>query len=125
MTVEFAYGDFHAVVTLENIPLLPLHKIRKLFQLLLTEHFSGNSEAVETVELWLPQAIEKARNEWRQTSKNYADCCHTTDSHGYPPSKKQQARLDRPLISAMKKAKSDFERIQKIRLIFQEIKNKE
>lgn len=118
-------GAFQATMILEAIPVLTLLKIRKLFKLILSAP-QKNAEVIRTITSYLPREIAKAKAVYQKASKEYLDKhCPAFDSRGYCVPKAQQARINRPLISAVKKAKANFERAQKIQFIFQEIQNKE
>jgi hypothetical protein len=117
-------GAFQATMILEAIPVLTLFKIRKLFKLILSDP-QRNAEAIQAITSYLPREATEARDVWHKASKDYQNNYRATYLNGSAIPEARQKKINRPLILAVKKAKANFERTQKIQFIFQEIQNKE
>ena len=126
MTVIHFYSreNFSATIDLKVLPTLPLVKIRKLLKLMLSEP-NRNTEAIMATEAWLTEEVSKAKNDWMEAREKYQENFRTTDLYGFLIPEAQQKKINQPLISSVKKARSNFERTQKIRFSFQKIQNKE
>ena len=120
----YARENFSATIDLEMLPTLPLVKIRKLLKLMLSKP-SRNAEAITITETWLAAEVAKAKDVWTEASKDYQNNYRATYPDGSAIPEARQKIINQPLISAVKKAKANFERTQKMQFIFQEIKNKE
>lgn len=132
--IYFRCGSAEFQIDLEQLPELPLTNIRKLFRFLLapTEH---NDDAVQKVAVWLPEAIAKAKLEWGMVTTEYTNNWRNIDqfvrelSYALSPAERRKAvthqrQINRMLISSLKYAKSDYERLIKIQTIFNETKEK-
>lgn len=57
-------------IYLDKITGLPAPNIRKLFKLMLSEPWN-NRAAIDTVEAFLPEQVEKTKEDWRQASVDF------------------------------------------------------
>lgn len=57
-------------IYLDKITRLPAPNIRKLFKLMLSEPWN-NQTAIDTVEAFLPEQVEKTKEDWRQASVDF------------------------------------------------------
>lgn len=69
-TIHFQYETARFEIYLDKITELPAPNIRKLFKLMLSEPWN-NQAAIDTVEVFLPEQVEKTKEDWRQASVDF------------------------------------------------------
>lgn len=69
-TIHFQCETARFEIYLDKITGLPAPNIRKLFKLMLSEPWN-NQTAIDTVEAFLPEQVEKTKEDWRQTSVDF------------------------------------------------------
>lgn len=102
---------------------LPIVKLRKIFKLLFL-HAYENADSIPAIENVLAKITQDAKLEFAIASKEFQNNFRTTDSKGYFLSKEQQEKINRPLVSLVKKAKAPYDRAAKIQTIFIQLKEK-
>jgi|GEM_PF-3532213 len=121
-SITISAGNFTAEIYLGNFVMYQtLTKIRKLFKLIFSCPVE-NAEAIKQMKDTLNNIIAYTKANWRKASADYANNCHTIDAHGYGIPKKTQAKIDRPLITALKCTKAAYSRAIKIQKIFYKYK---
>lgn len=69
-TIHFQCETARFEIYLDKITGLPAPNIRKLFKLMLSEPWN-NQTAIDTVEAFLPEQVEKTKGDWRQASVDF------------------------------------------------------
>lgn len=69
-TIHFQCETARFEIYLDKITGLPAPNIRKLFKLMLSEPWN-NQAAIDTVEAFLPEQVEKTKEDWRQASVDF------------------------------------------------------
>lgn len=69
-TIRFLCETARFEIYLDKITGLPAPNIRKLFKLMLSEPWN-NQAAIDTVEAFLPEQVEKTKEDWRQASVDF------------------------------------------------------
>lgn len=69
-TIHFQCETARFEIYLDKITGLPAPNIRKLFKLMLSEPWN-NRAAIDTVEAFLPEQVEKTKEDWRQASIDF------------------------------------------------------
>lgn len=69
-TIHFQCETARFEIYLDKITGLPAPNIRKLFKLMLSEPWN-NQTAIDTVEAFLPEQVEKTKEDWRQASVDF------------------------------------------------------
>lgn len=69
-TIHFQCETARFEIYLDKITGLPAPNIRKLFKLMLSEPWN-NQTAIDTVEAFLPEQVEKTKEDWRQASIDF------------------------------------------------------
>lgn len=69
-TIHFQCETARFEIYLDKITRLPAPNIRKLFKLMLSEPWN-NQTAIDTVEAFLPEQVEKTKEDWRQASVDF------------------------------------------------------
>lgn len=69
-TIRFQYETARFEIYLDKITGMPAPNIRKLFKLMLSEPWN-NQAAIDTVEAFLPEQVEKTKEDWRQASVDF------------------------------------------------------
>lgn len=69
-TIRFQCETARFEIYLDKITGLPAPNIRKLFKLMLSEPWN-NQAAIDTVEAFLPEQVEKTKEDWRQASVDF------------------------------------------------------
>lgn len=69
-TIHFQCETARFEIYLDKITGLPAPNIRKLFKLMLSEPWN-NQAAIDTVEAFLPEQVEKTKEDWRQASIDF------------------------------------------------------
>ncbi|TQI66237.1 hypothetical protein [Clostridium sp. KNHs216] len=126
-TAEIRADSYHAEVMLDVLPNLPITNIRKLFQLMFRCSWE-NCETIQTIGDWLQEEIREAGIEWHFASAEYEHKHVSLPGYTIPNAESIKAisklSTNRPLLSAVKNAKTRYERLMKIQLIFNETKEK-
>lgn len=126
-TIRFQYETARFMLYLDKLNGLPISKLRKLFKLMLSEPWN-NEEAITATELFLPDAVERSKEAWKQASLDY--------QHGWrlveKPTRKQtkeEKQADAAirannaaLVRAVKKTKATHERWVKINETYNQVK---
>lgn len=103
MTIEIHADQYRAVITLENLPELPLKNIRKILDMAFQYSYQ-NDESIKAFDDWLKEAIREAGTELRFISAEY-----------------EQKHVS---LSRVKKARARYERLMKIQTILNKVKEK-
>lgn len=119
--IHISAGEYQAEIILEELLTLPINNLRKLFRLLYADRNADNSEAIQMITDYLLKAITKAKDNLNVQRHLYVEGYRDLPK-GYC---REAAKNNKLLAAGVKKAKTTFERISKIQIIFQEIKNKE
>lgn len=69
-TIHFQCETARFEIYLDKITGIPAPNIRKLFKLMLSEPWN-NQAAIDTVEAFLPEQVEKTKEDWRQASVDF------------------------------------------------------
>lgn len=69
-TIHFQCETARFEIYLDKITGMPAPSIRKLFKLMLSEPWN-NRAAIDTVEAFLPEQVEKTKEDWRQASVDF------------------------------------------------------
>lgn len=69
-TIHFQCENARFEIYLDKITGLPAPNIRKLFKLMLSEPWN-NQAAIDTVEAFLPEQVEKTKEDWREASIDF------------------------------------------------------
>lgn len=69
-TIHFQCETARFEIYLDKITGMPAPNIRKLFKLMLSEPWN-NRAAIDTVEAFLPEQVEKTKEDWRQASIDF------------------------------------------------------
>lgn len=69
-TIHFQCETARFEIYLDKITGMPAPNIRKLFKLMLSEPWN-NRAAIDTVEAFLPEQVEKTKEGWRQASIDF------------------------------------------------------
>lgn len=69
-TIHFQYETARFEIYLDKITGLSAPNIRKLFKLMLSEPWN-NQAAIDTVEAFLPEQVEKTKEDWRRASIDF------------------------------------------------------
>lgn len=64
-------GSYHAEIDPDKLPGLQLPKIRKLFRLMFAASWE-NAEAIEKLEILLPEEVITTQEEWKKTKTKFA-----------------------------------------------------
>lgn len=100
---------------------LPIVKLRKIFKPLFLHDYE-NANSIPAVEKVLTEITESAKLEWHIASDEYRNKFRSTDSNGYFLTKEQQEKINRPLMTTVKKAKAQYDRAVKIQTTFNQLK---
>lgn len=98
---------------------------RFLLYMLADYHSSDydNRQAVTTTAMWIEAFRLMKREVWRFRSKVYTD--EWRDESQYRPSMRKAIRAEnKKIVSALKKAKTDYERFEKLEQYFNDLKEK-
>jgi hypothetical protein len=117
-------------IVLERLADLPLTNISKLFKLLFASAWNHNNRrAIDAVSLWFPTALENAKTTWGMTAVEFDKGWRDLKSYAIelPPKDRKKAvskqrQLNQFLTTALRNAKTDYERLVKIQAIFNEIR---
>lgn len=69
-TIHFQCETARFEIYLDKITGLPAPNIRKLFKLMLSEPWNNQAD-IDTVEAFLPEQVEKTKEDWRQASADF------------------------------------------------------
>lgn len=122
-TIEICADTFHAKVSLDMLPTLPVRNIRKLLQLIYS-HSYENPESIWTLTDWLPSAVTDAKHTWGYAIVLYKDGYRAVKKGSRKKADVEQRAKNHVLADSVKDAKIAYEQLIKLQSIFNEIKEK-
>ena len=118
--VEIKSGTFEAHFFLTALERFRLSKLKKLFQLTASDPW-GNAQAIEAIRLYISDAIPAAQEEMRAAARAYEGGWRKVDKpRSRKPDVVKQLKINEELTTAFKKAKARYERLLKIRTLYDE-----
>lgn len=128
----FTAGSAKFQVVLERLTELPLNNIRKLFRLLFASAWDhDNRRAIDATSFWFSKAIENLKVAWGMATVEFNNGWRDLKFYAteLPPADRKKAvskqrQLNQMLTTALKDAKTDYERLVKIQSIFDEVQEK-
>ena len=102
-----------------------LTNIRKLFRLISKEP-GNNLKAITTLDGYIPVRIAEAKEKWHRASISYTDGYVETKFKYNLTRREKQAieRANKKLLDAVKRAKTEYEKCQKILIAYEDFKKK-
>lgn len=84
-----------------------------------------NREAIEELDRFFPDCIENLKNEWAKASREYRDGYRLFDKwHCSSTERKAIEKSNRQLLSSVKKAKARHDKMCKIKVLYDALKEK-
>ena len=124
-TVHFRADTFRATIYLPRLHELTITNIRKLLRLVFCYDWE-NEEAIQTTELYIPNAVEDSLQAWKEKSQEYAHGWRNLKGPFAPRLTKEEklkvTRENNRLTAAVKEAKRTHEKWVKINSVFHELR---
>ena len=124
MLVRIQNDDkFEMTFNTDFLNLLPLTKIKNIFKIMLRYSYK-NTDAITTISRYISDELVKTKAAYTEACTEYHDRYRCIDTRGYMAPANVTSKLNKPLVSKVKSAKSDYERIVKINKYFCEFERK-
>lgn len=96
-----------------------LDSVRKFVRLYLRQmqHIESNLDALQRIVEWFPAALEAAKEQWVQATKDFNNGFRTQHVYPFKPTR-AQAENNRKLLKAVERAKKSVERLEKRKAVF-------